>query len=309
MVSRAVIMSKKFLFFIVLVVVSEMTATGFGVRIGQTFRRPLKILCVLGSFPLLPEIYVVNQLIGLIDRGHEVYIYANRKGQSIVHPAVEKYNLLKRAYYKELPRDIHTYDIIICQFGPLGKNFVKIKKQLGLKAKIITCFRGYDISREIKSKGKHTYDSLFEEGDYFLPVCKYFKNILIKLGCPAHKIRVHHSAIDLQRFALRSDRRSERNGVTANFDSMVSESFDSGVSENFDSDVRDSFDSNVNKYDLNKHKEEKKITIVSVNRLVPKKGTIYSILAIISLLKKYPQIEYYVMGGGPLHDRLMSVIR
>lgn len=262
--SRARIMGKKFLFFIILVMISNRAVAGleFGTR--GSFRRPLKILCVLGSFPLLPEIYVVNQLAGLLERGHDVYIYANRQGQRIVHPIVAQYNLVGRTYYKKLPRDIHTYDIIICQFGPLGKNFVKIKKQLGLKAKIVTCFRGYDISREIKSKGKHTYDTLFEEGDYFLPVCKYFKNILIELGCPPHKIRVHHSAIDLQKFALRQDIR------------------------NYNSE---------------------KITIVSVNRLVPKKGTVYAILAVASLLKKYPQIEYLVMGGGPLEDQLMQIIR
>ncbi len=169
--------------------------------------RPLKILFVVGSFPLLPETFIVNQITGLLDRGHEVFIYACHNGgqKRKVHADVIKYDLLKRTYVVQLPSDLHTYDIILCQFGPLGKKFVKIRKQLGLEAKIITCFRGYDLSREIKSKGKHAYDRLFQEGDLFLPVCEYFKDKLIKLGCDPQKIIVHHSAIDPSRFKFRTN--------------------------------------------------------------------------------------------------------
>jgi len=264
MVNKGKIMNKKVLFFIMLIMVNKIVGISFDIKLT---RRPLKILCALRTFPVLSEVFIINQLTGFVDRGHDLSIYAMRSKQNMVHPVILKYNLLDCTYYN-LPPDIHDYDIIICQFGTLGQKFVEIKKNLGLKAKIITCFRGYDISREIKEKGKHIYDSLFEKGDYFLPVCNYFRNILIELGCPEHKIRVHHSAVDFKKFVLNDKNKTSKEG----------------------------------------NRDNEKITIVSVNRLVPKKGTIYSIRAIVSLLKKYPQIQYLIMGDGPLHDDLMNAI-
>lgn len=234
--------------------------------------RPLKILCVVGSFPSLPETFILNQLIGLIDRGHRVAIYASQKGQQKMHPDLIKYRLLDYTYYGELPPDIDSYDIILCQFGTLGNQFLPIKKELGLKAKLVTCFRGHDITREIQEKGERVYDQLFAQGDLFLPVCTYFKDILIDLGCPPEKIKVHHSGIDLDRFAFR--------------DTEIS-----------DIEMRDT-----------KIRERKKesITIVSVNRLIPKKGTVYAINAVRLLSKKYPTLQYKIMGDGPLRQQLMA---
>lgn len=222
--------------------------------------RPLKILFVVGCFPLLPETAILNQMTGMIDRGHEVTIFAAHEGQKKMHPDVMKYELLDHAYFGELPPDLDSYDIILCQFGPLGKKFVKIRKELKLKAKIITCFRGYDITKEVQEKGRHVYDRLFTEGDLFLPVCYYFKDIMVDLGCDPDKIIVHRSAIDLDKFIFRSKKKGEG------------------------------------------------ISIVSVNRLIPKKGTIYAINAVRTLLKKYPGIRYSIMGDGYLKRRLVSHI-
>lgn len=254
-------MSKKLLLLVMLSVVS-VSIYGKKEKSGEVEERPLKILFALGCFPLLPETFIINQLTGLIDRGHDIAIYSSHPGQSKVHPDVEKYKLLKRTYYGKLPSDMAKYDIILCQFGPLGKKFLKIKQELGLKAKIVTCFRGYDITQEVKEKGRHVYDTLFEKGDLFLPVCDYFKKIMIDLGCPREKIVVHHSAINLERFA----------------------------------------------YNNSNSTKSKNIRLVSVNRLVAKKGTMHAIKAVASLLKKYPNLQYHIMGDGIMRRQLLRLI-
>lgn len=249
----------------VMIIMSVMSVIGIGNADAEYLytkpERPLKILFVVGCFPLLPETFIVNQLTGLIDRGHEIAIYSSHMGQKKIHPDVLKYGLLNLTSYGQLPFDIASYDIILCQFGPLGKKFIKIKKELGLKAKIVTCFRGYDITQEVQEKGRHVYDTLWKEGDLFLPVCEYFRDVMIDLGCNPNKIIVHHSAIDLDRFAFRS-----------------------------------------------KKKGSDGISIVSVNRLVPKKGTFYAINAVRALLKKYPTIRYNIMGDGRLKSYLANII-
>lgn len=59
----------------------------------------MRIAFVVEVFPSLSQTFVLNQVVGLIEQGHEVDIYAEIKGDSHkIHPDVEKYDLLKRTY-------------------------------------------------------------------------------------------------------------------------------------------------------------------------------------------------------------------
>lgn len=225
--------------------------------------KPLNILFVVGNFPVLPETFIINQITGLIDRGHNIDIFSLSRGNSSkVHHDVIEYKLLDRTTYKIIPKNLNKYDIILCQFGPLGKQFVNHRKKLNFKAKIVTCFRGYDMSQTIRYNGPDVYRQLFKEGDLFLPVCDYFKEKLINLGCDPKKIMVHHSAIDPARFMFVSDR-SDRVDTAH---------------------------------------------IVSVCRLVPKKGIEYAIRAVGELVKKYPSLQYHIVGNGMLKEKLGRLI-
>ncbi len=62
----------------------------------------MRIAFIVGRFPVLSETFILNQITGLIDRGHEVDIYANHWGdRENVHPDVLKYNLLEKTYLLE----------------------------------------------------------------------------------------------------------------------------------------------------------------------------------------------------------------
>ena len=65
----------------------------------------MKIAFVVGEFPALSQTFVLNQITGLINRGHEVDIYAehpasNDKKQ---HSDIEHYGLLQHTCYERLP--------------------------------------------------------------------------------------------------------------------------------------------------------------------------------------------------------------
>ncbi|MEL6788828.1 MAG: colanic acid biosynthesis glycosyltransferase WcaL, partial [Cyanobacteria bacterium J06607_15] len=52
----------------------------------------MKIAFMVCEFPILSETFILNQIAGLIDRGCEVDIYAEVKGNSDkIHPLVEQY--------------------------------------------------------------------------------------------------------------------------------------------------------------------------------------------------------------------------
>lgn len=55
----------------------------------------MRIAFIVTYFPILSETFIVNQIVGLISRGHEVDIYSCYVGDtSKVHPNVEKYSYL-----------------------------------------------------------------------------------------------------------------------------------------------------------------------------------------------------------------------
>jgi len=57
----------------------------------------MRIAFLVHVFPELTEAFILNQVTGLIDAGHEVDVYASRAGKSSkVHADVDRYRLLER---------------------------------------------------------------------------------------------------------------------------------------------------------------------------------------------------------------------
>lgn len=172
-------------------------------------KKRMKILMVLSTFPKIHDICMLNQITGLIDRGHDVWIYAAHKGDlDHVQDDVISYNLLKKTIFYSLPDNLNDYDIVMFQ---LGHYLTDIKKTHNYKGKVVVCLRGYDITGFLQEK-PHAYREYFECCDLFMPVCVYFKAILLKEGCPLDKIIVLHSAIDCSRFKFKK-RSLPHNGV------------------------------------------------------------------------------------------------
>jgi len=65
----------------------------------------MKILFIVNKFPVLSESFILNQMTGLIARGHEVEVFAPVKGDmAVVHPDVIKYGLMERAIFPPAAR-------------------------------------------------------------------------------------------------------------------------------------------------------------------------------------------------------------
>ncbi len=54
---------------------------------------------------------------------------------------------------------------------------------------------------------------------------------------------------------------------------------------------------------------EAKVRLVTIARLVEKKGVEYVIRAVAQLVERYPQIEYEIVGNGPLEASLRALIQ
>lgn len=277
----------------------------------------MKIAMIVRQFPVLSQTFILNQIVGLIERGHDVDIYALEGVPSDTpkkHPDVEKYQLLHRTYYvPRIPKNLlwrllkglglvtthfskdpltllrslnvfkygkqaaslkllYTvipslgkghYDIIHCQFGTLGLQGISFRQVRDPQAKLITSFRGFDISRYVKDWGDKVYDQLFKSGDFFLTNCDYFKHRIVKLGCDEEKVVVNRSGLDCSKFTF-TPRYLSPDG---------------------------------------------RIRIATTGRLTEKKGIEYSIRSVAKLTKIYPNIEYTIIGDGELRDDFQQLIQ
>ncbi|MCM5703666.1 glycosyltransferase [Larsenimonas salina] len=59
----------------------------------------MKIAFFVTGFPKLSETFILNQIIGLIDKGHDVTILSFEKEYGISHDLISKYDLLSRTVY------------------------------------------------------------------------------------------------------------------------------------------------------------------------------------------------------------------
>ena len=64
----------------------------------------MRVAMLVTEFPSVSETFILDQITGLIDRGHEVDIFAEREGErSTIHPDVGEYDLLSVTSYEETP--------------------------------------------------------------------------------------------------------------------------------------------------------------------------------------------------------------
>lgn len=253
----------KYIQLMVLLTLCNVTFLDANIPLKIFSNNPLEILFVVDFFPKRTETFILNQITSLIDRGHNIWIHSyNYVRNSKLCSVIKKYKLLKRTSYGRIcPHNLNSFDILYCQFGTVANKMLKQKKQQKSKTKLVTCFRGYDITRQLQKFAK-TYDALLKEGDFFLPVCDLFAQKLISLGADPSKVLTHHSAIDCLKFPYQ----------------YTSPSF------------------------------KKTINIVSVSRLIEKKGIEDALYTISLVVKKYPMVHYSIVGEGYLKAKLQLLV-
>lgn len=90
--------------------------------------------------------------------------------------------------------------LIYARFGTAGVKLLPLKRAAGVP--MITSFHGFDVTKEVKKNRRYAgkLPKLFRIGERFTVVCEHMKSKLIGLGCPADKIAVVKSGIDLDKF-------------------------------------------------------------------------------------------------------------
>ncbi len=275
----------------------------------------MKIAFIVSEFPSVSQTFVLNQITGLIDRGNEVEIFAKKAGDNRpIHEDVISYGLLDHTFYfKKTPSN------------RLGR-FVKGLKIiiLGIFIKPSVIFRSLYFFFKYGRRAVN-FDLLFQffpflnKGPYDIIHCHFGPNGIIgsrlkSIGIFKGKLITSFHAYDLTSYIQKKNERIYRILFEVGdlfqpvSDYWTKELINLGCKERKICVHRMGVNIEKFSFSASKYNNFQEIRLISVGRLVEKKGIEYGIMAFAKILEKYPNIEYFIIGDGPLKNHLRDVI-
>ena len=278
----------------------------------------MKIAFIVDKFPALSETFILNQVTGLLDLGHEVDIYTTyKRNTSKVHEEVRMYNLLNRTYYPKMPliKSWHNLKIILLIITNFHRNPMAILRSLNtlkysrdaLRLKLLPICLPY-----------------FKRNSYDIIHCHFGFNgnlgvLLKELGATKGKIVTTFHGYDLRRGLKHGP--NMYSPLRDRGDCFLSISKYSRTQlEKFGFDSIKIIDHPVgidlDRFPFRWDKENKPpdyrepVKILTVARLVREKGLEYGIMSIYELLKSNPNlnVQYNIIGEGILKEQLKELV-
>lgn len=276
----------------------------------------MKIAFIVGEFPALSETFILNQIVGLIRLGHEVDIYATRpRSEPKVHPDVEKYDLLSRTYYAvEMPtnrlrRVLTSCGLVLTNFHKAPRvmlrtlNIFKHRQhfgsltllyevipwlQKGALYEIIHCHFGMN---GLKATGLREIDAIGGKlitAYYGLDISQYLQEFGENIYCDLFDIG------DLF-FPISNLMKSQLIRMGCDRQKIVVH--------------RLGIDSQRFFFTPRRLAADGVVRLITIARLVEKKGLEYSIRAVAQLASLNQKIEYNIIGDGCLKADLQHLIQ
>ena len=276
----------------------------------------MRIAFIVGQFPVVSETFILNQITGLLDRGHEVDIYADYPGNfSKNHQDIDKYKLLERTYYaSRMP----------------GNRFFRMLKSLGLlfanfyKDPVIL-LRSLNVFKYRNKYGSLTLlfavvPFLKKRPSYDIIHCHFGSNgvkgrFLREIGAIQGKLIVTFHGIDITRDLQEEGERIydclfEEGDLFLPISSRWKQRLiELGCNEKDIVVHRMGINCRQFSFTLRELQANSPVRIVTIARLVEKKGVEYGIRAVAKLVRAKLSIEYHVIGDGPLREDLRQLIQ
>lgn len=278
----------------------------------------MRIAFLIDQFPSLSETFILNQIVGLLDRGHEIDIYPDEPNNLAKVPAeVTRYQCEERTYCVRYPssrswRILKGTGLLLANFY---KNPTVVLRSLNL-FKYNTSNKG-----EQATFLKVFYSSIpfLNSKPYDIIHCHYGRNgqravILREIGALKGKIITTFHGYDVNLYTgkygadVYKDLFNHGDLYTANTAFTAAQAVSLGCPGN--KILTLPVGVNISKYIFCKSKVllGETVNILTVARLVEKKGIEYSIRAFAKVANKYANIKYQIVGEGPLRESLQRSI-
>jgi colanic acid/amylovoran/stewartan biosynthesis glycosyltransferase WcaL/AmsK/CpsK len=277
----------------------------------------VNIAFFVNEFPSLSETFILNQITGLLAHGHDIDIYAARPGKSsVVHEDVHKHNLLKKThYYPSLEIPTNPLQRATGAAHMLLRNPPHHRTSL-LRVLNFIKFRRTALSLRSLYKVHVWLDRVKKK--YDIVHCHFGPNgnlavLLKEAGLLKGKVVTTFHGYDLSSVVQQSG-----TGVYRSLFRLgdlflpISETWrqkliDMGCAPNRVLVHRMGVDTAKYRYRLRESRPGE-LQLLTVARLVEKKGIEFAIRAVAKVRLKYPRVRYKIAGDGPLRPKLADLI-
>jgi colanic acid/amylovoran biosynthesis glycosyltransferase len=273
----------------------------------------MRIAFIVIQFPALSETFILNQITGLLDRGHEIDIYAySPRNDPAVHAEVGKYDLLKRTHYMagsvSLPKN-KLYRLV----KGIGRIAVGLpKKPMAVLSSLNILKFGNDAA---------SLQLLFQiapflsKDPYDIIQCHFGPSGILAItlksvGAIHGQIVTTFHGTDITSYIhkkgehIYDDLFKEGRLFLCVSEQMKETLIKLGCDERKVVVHRCGVTTRRPDDHLYRSDMDDKIRLLTIARLVEKKGVKYGIQSVAKVLKKYPNIEYKIAGDGPLRNAL-----
>ncbi len=274
----------------------------------------MKIAFIVNEFPSLSQTFVLNQITGLIDRGHGVDIFTEiARSDPEIHEEVKRYNLLERtSYLNNIPKNIfyRIFEGLIYVVKFLPKYPLAILRSLnifkyGRRAANLELF--YQII------------PFLEKGPYDITHCQLGmlgpKALLLKrMGAITGKFVTSFRGYDISRYLHNNSGIYDELFREGDLFFPVCQYFkqrliEEGCDEKKIMVHHSGIDCEKFKYSNRRRPKGESTKLLTIARLVEKKGVAYAIEAVARLASSGRRIKYDVIGGdGGLRSDLEQLI-
>lgn len=274
--------------------------------------RRLNIAFIVNDFPCISETFILNQITGLLELGHDVDIFAYNKAEKDQkqHAAVLKYGLLKRVkYFPAIPQGRIARLVRLT-----GIVLIQIFKHPAWLCKCFN-FKKYGVYRSLN----HLFHlQLLMNKKYDIIHCQYgtigrdwayireimdTKLVVSFRGYDLMKMVFEHGPIVYKELFDRGDVFLPVSGYFAKKLEEI------GCSKRKIHVLYSGIDVRKYQYKERTFDFQEKIELLSMGRLVEKKGIKYVIYAVEQLRKQYPNVQYTIVGNGNIGDELKQLTR
>ncbi|OGX37056.1 MAG: hypothetical protein A3D87_01380 [Omnitrophica WOR_2 bacterium RIFCSPHIGHO2_02_FULL_50_17] len=269
----------------------------------------MKIAIVAGIFPKISETFILNQIVSLIELGHEVNIFALWKpaADEKIHNTVFDYDLLKKTYYFDIPEK--RFKRLFAALEIIFKNIHRYPKQIS------QCFdfQKYTLYEALNNLFKIVP---FLDGHFDVIHCHFGPNanefIFLKEIIKNTKMFVTFHGYDI-RLGLK-DKGSMYKELFEKIDGVY-------VTCQYCNDMLESFGCpkekliilpngiDMDKFSPSQKHNGSKVVITTVGRLVKEKNIVFGLHILKALVEeKHRHFEYYVVGDGYMREEIKHAI-
>lgn len=262
----------------------------------------MKIAYVLEIFPKLSESFIVNEIVELLKNGHDVRIFSIYVPvEGIKHEVVNEYNILERTHYFSFNRifKVNLFNLLKYFLFGIFHDIYNLKIYNNIFVFNLKLAYFATIMHENRMELIHAH---------FASMGIISRRLSKMLGLP-YTLTAH--AFDIY---LNPDKDKLRD-VMENAQSVVT------ISEYNKNHLKDKIgiENRIEVIrcgiDLDRFSPHRRIMVndgiklLTVTRLVEKKGLEYLIRAIPTVIREMPDCNLTIVGSGPLNDHLNQLVR